>query len=165
MKNIIKPVNKNRTWQILGYLGLLPFFFFIRLSFFSPQHFEFSAQQAFVFYSAMILSFLSGALWSSPGKYSNDIENETADNTVENNSALKIISNIFCIYAFICLLMPINNSLVFLLLGYLGLLLTEFSLCYAINKTYTHAYLKMRTILTLCVVSLHFYALYSWYLA
>ena len=56
-----------KTWQWLGYLGLIPFVACLWL-FNAPidsalNQTLFNPQQAFIFYSAIILSFLAGALW------------------------------------------------------------------------------------------------------
>jgi len=161
MKNITKRLNGSKTWQVLAYLGLLPFIFFIWISYFPTLTSELNPQQAFVYYSAMILSFLSGALWSENAKFCHTAK----ESVIQSNtySILQIMSNLYCLYAFGCLLMQTSSSLPFLLFGYLALLLTEYLLCYAHDKIYTEAYFKMRVILTVCVVTLHCYAFYSWY--
>lgn len=164
MKETTKPIHKYKAWQILGYSGGIPFCLFIAMSLYPSHYFDFNAQQAFVFYSAMILSFMSGSLWSITVKHSSEAESAALATNMESNPVIKIMSNIFFIYAFICLLMPIYNSLVFLFLGYIGLLLTEYLMGYVTEKVYTKAYFKMRVILTLAVVIFHFYAIYVWYL-
>ena len=54
-----------KTWQWLGYLGLIPFLVCLWLfetdSTSLATNLSFNPQQGFVYYSAIILSFLSGA--------------------------------------------------------------------------------------------------------
>ena len=52
-----------KTWQTLGYLGLLPFFICLMVGV-VIKGFESEAQKIFIFYSAIILSFISGSLWT-----------------------------------------------------------------------------------------------------
>ena len=141
---------KIKTWQWLGYLGLIPFILCILLfetsliatSWLNPQ-------QAFIYYSAIILSFLSGALWRK--------------NNLLNNPFAQILSNIFCLYAFIGLFIPFYYALIFLPIGYVSLLASEFLLCRGTDSSFTKSYANMRILLTIFVSALHIIALFLWF--
>ncbi|WP_299669023.1 DUF3429 domain-containing protein [uncultured Psychromonas sp.] len=146
-----KAVEKISTY--LGYLGLLPFYICLLLSQIvnneqlEPHSLMVSIQQAFIFYSAIILSFMSGTLW----------QKETSKKKVK----LQLLSNILCLIAFACLLMPVFYALIILPITYVGLLLTEYLLRF--QQQITASYIKMRLILTLLVVLSHVTALLLWY--
>ncbi|WP_166372432.1 DUF3429 domain-containing protein [Psychromonas sp. SA13A] len=148
-----KAVEKISTY--LGYLGLLPFYICLLLSQIvnneqlEPHSLIVSIQQAFVFYSAIILSFMSGTLW----------QKETSKKQVK----LQLLSNVFCLIAFACLLMPVFYALIILPITYVGLLFTEYLLRFQQQITLTASYIKMRLILTLLVVLSHVTALLLWY--
>jgi hypothetical protein len=80
-----------KTWQWLGYLGLLPFLACLWSATFASNSLLDNPQQAFIFYSAIILSFLSGSLWRK--------------DTSALNVKSQMWSNIFCIYAYYCRLL------------------------------------------------------------
>jgi hypothetical protein len=138
-----------KTWQLLGYLGLIPFIFFLCLFDNPTQYLPVTPQQAFVFYSVTILSFLAGALWRK-------------DNSLLSKK-LQIISNSFCLYAFTCLLLPLHIAIPLLPLGYLLMLRTEYLLllqdeylcCHKQQGMRAREYFTMRLILTVLVSSLH----------
>jgi hypothetical protein len=142
-----------QTWQWLGYLGLLPFVFFLSFSDttlkVSSYNLPYDSKHAFVFYSAIILSFLAGNLWTK--------------DTKKDQTALPLISNIFCLYAFICLLSPLFLALILLGLGYLSIFLLEYILCKGNESSYSVSYFTMRLLLTFIVCLLHCYALFSWF--
>ena len=148
-----KAVEKISTY--LGYLGLLPFYICLLLSQIvnneqlEPHSLIVSIQQAFVFYSAIILSFMSGTLW----------QKETSKKQLK----LQLLSNVLCLIAFACLLMPVFYTLIILPITYAGLLLTEYRLRFQQQITLTASYIKMRLILTLLVVLSHITALLLWY--
>ena len=148
-----KAVEKISTY--LGYLGLLPFYIGLLLSQIvnneqpEPHSLIVSIQQAFVFYSAIILSFMSGTLW----------QKEASKKQVK----LQLISNVLCLIAFACLLMPVFYALIILPITYAGLLLTEYLLRFQQQITLTASYIKMRLILTLLVVLSHVTAHLLWY--
>lgn len=148
-----KAVKKISTY--LGYLGLLPFYICLLLSQIvnneqlEPHSLIVSIQQAFVFYSAIILSFMSGTLW----------QKETSKKQVK----LQLLSNVLCLIAFACLLMPVFYSLIILPITYVGLLFTEYLLRFQQQITLAASYIKMRLILTLLVVLSHVTALLLWY--
>jgi len=139
-----------KTWQLLGYLGLIPFIVFLCLFNHTTQYLTVTPQQAFVFYSVTILSFLAGALWRKDNKLS--------------SRKFQIISNGFCLYAFACLLFPVYIAILLLSLGYLLILSTECLLLQQHEKSpkqtegYPKEYLTMRLNLTLLVSSLHLLA-------
>lgn len=137
------------TWQWLGYLGLTPFLACLWLFESPSNNLFFNPQQAFLFYSAIILSFLAGALWRK--------------DSFSAHSTSLIVSNVFCVYACICLFLPVFYALLFLALGYLTLLLAEYLLCNNKENAFTKPYFIMRFILTLFVNVFHGVALISWF--
>lgn len=89
----------------------------------------------------MIFSFIAGSLWRK--------------DTSLQSANTQIISNLFCLYAFGCLFLPVLSTLVFLCVGYVLLFMTEYFLCRTKGNTETKEYLKMRLILTTIVALLH----------
>jgi hypothetical protein len=142
-----------KIWQWLGYLGLIPFaacLWLFEISIDSAaNNLYFNPQQAFIFYSAIILSFLAGALWRK--------------DTLTPHILTQIISNFLCLYAFTCLFMPIFYALIFLPLGYFSLFFVEYFLCNNKEDAYTTSYYSMRLRLTVLVIFFHATALISWY--
>jgi hypothetical protein len=142
-----------KTWQWLGYLGLLPFVFCLLL-FSMPiegmtGNLPFDPKKTFIFYSAIILSFIAGTLWKK--------------DRVEGILSGQILSNLFCLYAFLCLLIPLFYALILLPFGYFSLFLTEYILCNNKGNGYTKPYFTMRLLLTICVSLLHGFALILWF--
>ncbi len=138
-----------KTWKLLGYLGLVPLFtplLFIELY---PSDSFGNVKIFFHFYSASILCFLSGTLWK-------------VDHQV-NYKNRQLISNLFCLYGFMCLLIPLYYALIFLLLGYIGFLLAECIVCRKETKLPTDEYKATRTILTAAVCLLHSLAFIFWF--
>ncbi|MDP7592215.1 MAG: DUF3429 domain-containing protein [Litorilituus sp.] len=150
-----------KIWQWLGYFGLTPFLACLWLVKFPIQSLPIDPQQAFLFYSAIILSFLSGTLWPK------DQVHIKADDQPKKyacaSSAKQVMSNSFCLYAFFCLFLPCFFQLFMLPLGYMLILLAEYILFKEFQDSFTVAYCKMRAILTISVVFLHFVALNSWF--
>lgn len=144
---------KMKIWQWLGYLGLIPFaacLWLYQISIDSAaNNLLFNPQQAFIFYSAIILSFLAGTLWRK--------------DTLNLHIATQIISNLLCLYAFVCLFIPIFYALIFLPLGYFSLLLAEYMLCNNKETAYTKSYFSMRLRLTVSVIFLHSMAIMFWF--
>ena len=142
-----------KTWQWLGYLGLIPFLVCLWLfetdSHSVADNSSFNPQQVFVYYSAIILSFLSGALWRKESG--------------NNHSKAQITSNVFCLYSFICLFLKTYDALIFLPLGYLGLLLAEYLLSNNKQDLFSTPYFIMRLRLTVLVILLHGTALVLWF--
>jgi Protein of unknown function (DUF3429) len=134
-----------KAWQWLGYLGLLPFILSLAASLFI-QDWHDKAVQIFIFYSAIILSFLAGSLWRVKA--------------AGNNNKHLAVSNLFSLIAFTALLMPTLISLMVLAIGFLSLFYYESFM--KRNNDKKAAYLKMRFNLTSLVVLLHATALYFW---
>lgn len=137
------------TWKLLTYLGLLPLLLALLFETFFDSNSVISAKQAFVFYSAAILSFLSGTLWQK--------------NNEGQTTPLNIASNVFCLYAFISLLLPIGFSIAVLSVGFLLLLLIEFLYFPSNKKADDEVYFRVRITATLGVVILHITALFLWH--
>ena len=136
-----------KTWQLLGYFGLIPFIAFLSSYQLNINIMSVNPQQAFLSYSTIILSFLSGSLWSK---------------SQQSNHALSlVVSNLLCIFAFINLMLPVTTSLLLLPCGYLTLLLTEIMQSKKFNW-YSATYRSMRIILTVIVSTLHIIAYYLW---
>jgi len=138
-----------KTWQYLGYSGLLPFIILLWTSTNTHVVALEKSEQAFVFYSTVILSFLSGTLWRK--------------DTLAPNAKAQITSNIICLYSFGCLLLPIFYSLILLPLGYVMLLLVEYLLCNNKEYAFSKHYFTMRLTLTFLVSLLHAAALFLWF--
>ncbi len=133
------------TWQWLGYLGLIPFITSLLISLLI-NHWHARATEFFIFYSAIILSFMAGTLWQVRLK--------------PDNSQQHIASNIFCLIAFLALLTTQLASLIILALGYLGLF--QYEEFIAQRDRSERKYLNMRFMLTSIVVVLHLLALFFW---
>lgn len=143
-----------QTSKILGYLGLVPFVFFLWAVEVTTHNIEhplaiIEPQQGFLFYSAIILSFLAGTLWKKDASL--------------DNSASQILSNIFCLIAFTCLFIPLIYALTLLSSAYLCLLWAEYLLCYKQQPSFTRSYFSMRLRLTIIVIALHGTALVAWF--
>lgn len=141
-------LSPQHTTKILGYLGLIPFMICLLLSLLNLSFYNIEPHTVFIYYSVAILSFLSGSLWHC-GQQS-------------NHTMAIILSNIICLFAFACLLLPVNNSLLALPFGYFILLLTEQTIAKKL-AWYTSSYLSMRIILTLIVSGFHVIAYYLWF--
>jgi hypothetical protein len=130
-------------WQWLGFAGLLPFMTLSLLAFnhslLAPEF----TMQAFVSYSAVILSFVAGTLWGKAVILTLD----------DNIAKLLIISNVVALGCWIALLTPFElSALILLASGYLYLLYIEFK---AKQLSTTTSYLTLRTILTSVAVLCH----------
>ncbi|MFT6977599.1 MAG: hypothetical protein ACJAZA_001318 [Shewanella psychromarinicola] len=132
-----------KTWQWLGFAGLLPFIILSVLAFnhslLAPEH----TILGFVSYSAIILSFVAGSLWGKAVILTLD----------DNIAKLLIISNIIALASWIALLTPfVLSALILLASGHLYLLYVEFK---AKQLSTTNGYLTLRTILTSVAVTCH----------
>lgn len=135
-----------KTWKVLGYLGLIPFIVCLYLT--SEAVFlGVSTKQAFVAYSAVILSFIAGTIWRRGVSTHHDKRN--------------IISNIFSLIAFACLLVAQKVALIILALSFMLLFVYENSIGKQ-DKLPTD-YMNMRFWLTQIVVLLHITAYMLWY--
>jgi hypothetical protein len=137
------------TWQWLGYLGLIPFIICVFFPTFITNHWHISTEKVFIFYSAIILSFLSGTLWRA--------------RISPSNSWVQLASNILCLFAYICLFLPINWALALLPFGYFGLLIIEYGIRNSESDVLSSRYLIMRLTLTLIVIVLHVILLINQY--
>jgi hypothetical protein len=129
-----------KVWQWLGYLGLAPFVFCLFLPKLTSDFLGVAADKAFIYYSVVILSFLSGTLWKVPSK------------VITNKPYLA--SNLLCLFAYACLFLPIKLSLILLPVGYMGLLVTDY-FEYEQKSKYPLTYYNLRVFLTIFVVILH----------
>lgn len=135
-----------QTKQYLGYLGLSPFLLTFAFGAFSEELFNFPAVKVFIFYSAIILSFIAGTLWR---KHNDKL-----------SIKLQIFSNIFSLLAFFTLLLPNYIALVALTKIYLLIMLCEYHFDHTTPEN--HDYLQMRMHLTALVVLIHIIAFLIW---
>lgn len=135
-----------QTKQYLGYLGLSPFLLTFAFSAYTEELFNISAVQLFIFYSAIILSFIAGTLW----RKHND----------NQSIKLQLCSNVFSVLAFFTLLLPHYIALVALAKFYLLILLCEYHFDHV--EPENHSYLQMRLHLTSLVVIIHIIAFIFW---
>ncbi|QFI37647.1 DUF3429 domain-containing protein [Moritella marina ATCC 15381] len=137
-----------RTSQTLGYMGLIPFIAILYVSI-NNMGLPLDAKQVFIAYSAIILSFVAGTLWQTSEERKHDRR--------------KIVSNIFCLFAFLSLLVNQHLALMILVVNYILLFLYESKLA-KLNQGHDRniAYMTMRLRLTSIIVLLHGYAYYLW---
>ena len=138
-----------KTSQWLGFLGLWPFIICVFYPGLVSKVLAISSLQGFIFYSAIILSFLSGTLWKK--------------HTFAKYSYSQFAAITFCLLAFLCLLIPFSLSIVILPFAYIGLLITEYLLDSNKDHTDNNLYFKMRVVLTFIVSSLHVIAFIRWF--
>ncbi|MBA6250635.1 DUF3429 domain-containing protein [Colwellia sp. MB3u-55] len=139
-----------KSWQLLGYLGLLPFAGFLYLSVVLKDS-SMLAQQAFIAYSAIIVSFVAGTLWRK----------------AEDNARLtqQVISNLLSLIAFTTLLVPRDLALIVLSFSFTFLFLYEKKLAMTEQvNDFDVTYMRMRFWLTFIVLSLHTSAYYLWFI-
>ena len=139
------------TWQWLGLAGLIPF---VVLSLLAFNHSLLSAEHVllgFISYSAIILSFMAGALWG-----------KAVVTVLDDNIAkLLIISNVIAIGCWVALLTPFElSALILLLSGYVYLLYVEFR---STQIATTARYMTLRTVLTSVVAICHVVVMLSLY--
>jgi chromate transport protein ChrA len=138
-----------KSWQLLGYMGLLPFIASLYLSIESVS-WSITAKQAFIAYSAIIVSFMAGTLWRKD------------NNSTQLNQ--QIISNIFSLLAFISLFTYPKVALIILTCSFLCLYIYEKELNkFTEGDNRTSEYMEMRFWLTLIVSSLHITAYFLWF--
>ena len=135
------------TFYRLGYLGLIPFLFSVYLVVANLSLFNQTGMFWFVSYSAIILSFLGGALWGRAIQ----IESEST------SAKLLMLSNAVAIAAWGCLLLGDFKiaALSLLTIGYATLLIVEY---FGDQKVFTDVdkgYVKMRVNLTSLVIIAH----------
>ena len=138
-----------KSWQLLGYLGLLPFITSLYLSVESVS-WVIAAKQAFVAYSAIIVSFIAGSIWRKDDEHTQKKQ--------------QIISNSFSLLAFISLLTYPNIALISLSFSFLFLYVYERDLAKcSTDENRTSEYMAMRFWLTLIVISMHITAYILWF--
>lgn len=125
------------SWRTLGYLGLIPFIAATWAAISSNTLLSLSPYQVFTAYSACILSFLAGTLWLR----------------AQEERSATLISNLFTLLAFACLLLPAQLALPSLTLGFILLLASEFKMGLFADKPI--GYKVLRVILTSVVVFCH----------
>jgi hypothetical protein len=136
-----------KTWQLLGYLGLIPFILCILFPT-ELARFGLNNQHVFIAYSAVILSFVAGTLWRVEAHV--------------NHKTHQIVSNIFSLVAFASLLASFYIAVITLAISYLLLFLYEYK-CTKQHSLQSRLpnYMAMRFRLTLIVVLLHIFAFLS----
>jgi chromate transport protein ChrA len=138
-----------KSWQLLGYMGLLPFIASLYLSI-ETVSWSITAKQAFIAYSAIIVSFIAGTIWRKD------------DNSIQIKQ--QIISNAFSLLAFIALFTDPKFSLIILTCSFFCLYIYEAQLTkFTEEDKRTSGYMEMRFWLTLIVSSLHITAYFLWF--
>ncbi|MFT6895848.1 MAG: hypothetical protein ACJA13_000245 [Paraglaciecola sp.] len=138
-----------KTWQILGYLGLLPFMACLYLGT-QTTVLGIDAKQAFIAYSAVILSFIAGSLWNAQHQ--------------PHHTRQHVISNVFSLIAFISILVGGAFAIAILAVSYLLLFAYENKLVKQCKPGNLKGdYITMRFWLTLSVALLHIGALILWF--
>lgn len=139
--------------QTLGFLGLLPFIISTFEYHFDFYEYGFIAQSAFVAYSAIILSFLCGAIWGQVLEQPYQVKGK----------ALLIGSNLVAILAWCGLLIHQPHlSLLLLLCGYISVFWLEVRWLKQIRPDQSF-YPNLRFTLTLLVCAMHLLMLYPKY--
>lgn len=137
-----------KTALIYGSLGLVPFIAFGVLLPIWPDDWHHGLLYAFNSYSAMVLAFLSGAVWGMTIRGANP----------EKASSGLTVGIVFSLVAVAALLMPIPYSIYLLIVSYVVLLLLEMVMMF--KGVYPFWYTLMRTVLTAVVVVCHLFLLY-----
>ncbi|MBJ7549740.1 DUF3429 domain-containing protein [Marinomonas ostreistagni] len=136
--------------KVLGYLGLIPFVVSTLTYLFDFYHYSFHAQTAFIAYSAVILSFLSGAIWGQV------IEQAPQS----KGKALLIGSNVIAIAGWLGLIIEQPHlSLLLLLGGYISIFWLEVRWLKAMRPDQSY-YPNLRFFLTVLVCAMHLLMLY-----
>ncbi|MCK8046367.1 DUF3429 domain-containing protein [Shewanella sp. 1CM18E] len=132
-----------QIWTWLGYAGLLPFIITTLMIWTGWSLPWLEPVQAFISYSAIILSFLAGTLWGRVlSLYS-----------VDNVANLLILSNLYALLAWVSLLISMPAvGLIALAFGYFSLLGVEKSCQNLPNNT---SYRQMRVRLTFVALLTH----------
>ena len=147
MNSNIEKINPSRA--SLGIFGLIPFVAFAVLAIYELEIFGIDPRFGFTSYSAIILSFLSGALWG---------KTLSLDGTKPTDLII-YLSNIFSLTAWFALLfyeqVPTKLIVSVLLCGFILLLFAEHRNKRLLFGVKAQAYLKVRNTLTLVVVVAH----------
>ncbi|AMG29337.1 DUF3429 domain-containing protein [Grimontia hollisae] len=137
-----------KTALIYGALGLIPFVALGMLLPLWPDVWQHGLVYAFNSYSAMILAFLSGAVWGMA------ISGAGADKP-SNGLTVGIVFSLVAVGA---LLMPLPYSLYMLIASFALLFLLEVVLMF--KGVYPFWYTMMRALLTAVVVTCHLFLIY-----
>ncbi|MFA0086635.1 DUF3429 domain-containing protein [Vibrio sp. 10N.261.51.F12] len=144
----VETTHTRSTMAKLGYMGLVPFLFGLWLSLTDSQLFTLSGETLFISYSVVILSFLSGILWS------NGIENFESQSS---NKGL-ILSNVIVLAAWLAVLLGEQKEFLttlILIIGYIAVWRAERSMREENQSEGPDGYFDMRTRLTSSVVLMH----------
>lgn len=128
-----------KLWRVLGFAGLIPFVACTWLYSIGIMKLGVSIVYVFTCYSAIILSFMSGSIWLQQHD--------------EKVLAPTVLSNLFSLLAFLCLLLEPRIALSVLAVAYLLLLI--FEVFYDLFKDKPSEYKSMRIWLTIVVVLCH----------
>ncbi|CZF86162.1 DUF3429 domain-containing protein [Grimontia marina] len=137
-----------KTALIYGALGLIPFIAFGILLPLWPDAWQQGLVYAFNSYSAMILAFLSGAVWGMT------ISGARSD---KPNNGLTV-GIVFSLVAVAALLMPMPYSFYLLIVSFAALFILEVVLMF--KGIYPFWYTMMRAMLTAVVIVCHLFLLY-----
>lgn len=142
-------VTQTRNTMVkLGYLGLVPFLFGLFLSLTDSQLFILSGETLFITYSVVILSFLSGILWSNGIEH---FESQSSNKTL-------ILSNVIVLAAWLAVLLGEQKEFLttlILIIGYIAVWRAERSMREENHSEGPDGYFDMRTRLTSSVVLMH----------
>ncbi|MAJ80471.1 MAG: hypothetical protein CMK30_03970 [Porticoccaceae bacterium] len=148
-----------RTYSLLGFMGLLPFALSTMLVVFSlvdtgnansSTFLGFYVPYVFITYSACILCFLAGTLWR--GQFDSG----------QDGSKLLLVSNLLALLSWLCLLVIhishylVLTAIIILGAGYVVALVAE-----KISPSVSSHYFAIRSRLTLSVIALHITLLIS----
>ncbi|GAA4650632.1 DUF3429 domain-containing protein [Kistimonas scapharcae] len=139
-------MTNQRISTLLAYLGLLPFFLGALMDYVGSSLPGLPSFIVFATYSAIILSFLGGALWGQVLPQA------------EHRVALLIVSNVVALLSWAGLLLIFllgKVALVLLLLGYLLVVLFEVIHKETLSGVIEWKYLTLRSRVTAIVVALH----------
>lgn len=135
--------NMQQIWTWLGYAGLLPFIITTVMIWMGWALPWFPPVQAFISYSAIILSFVAGTLWGRV----------ISLYAIDNGANLLVLSNLYALLAWVSLLIAMPSiGLIALAFGYFSLLGVEKS-CQ--NLPNNASYRQMRVRLTSVALLTH----------
>lgn len=154
--------------RYLAWLGVIPFIIGLILTLLDSAQLQFffgglNGEIIFVVYSAIILSFMSGALWGLLHRQpQSNLTAETITNSLPNQTKLiLLVTNVWAVLAWIAVVifLVLPSSLSFLLfllaLGYAHILWVEKQ-----ANLSNERYLNFRQQVTACVITLHLILLF-----
>lgn len=155
----------NSLIQILGYLGVVPFLFFVWLAASDNLIFSIMPSKMFVVYSGIILTFLAGAMW---GTFISQLRQPVEKFPVEmasisslSKSASVIVAVATNVVALVCWLTILTSEIhpgiavTTLMAGFVCILWLELGWHVKRGSVKLNQYLKMRSILTAVVCTCH----------